>query len=224
MRTKRAICLMAGSRYNQARFTSIEHSATNAVPPNAMQIHGGGEMPKIADIEYTPNPNAVKFILKEPITSGASRSFQTAEVAQADPLAAALFNVGNVTSVFYMDRFITVNKEDDVSWEDMLKKLAEPIRSAPSVSDAPAPERQTAYAPGENPLLDRINQVLDEKVRPGLAGDGGGLEIIGLNDKKLLISYQGACGSCPSSIGGTMMAIEYMLKEDVDPEIEVISV
>jgi len=73
-------------------------------------------------------------------------------------------------------------------------------------------------------LLDRINQVLDEKVRPGLAGDGGGLEIIGLNDKKLLIRYQGACGSCPSSIGGTMMAIEYMLKEDVDPEIEVISV
>jgi Fe-S cluster biogenesis protein NfuA len=181
-------------------------------------------MPKIADIEYTPNPNAVKFILKEPITSGSSRSFQSAESAQADPLAAALFDVGNVTSVFYMDRFITVNKEDEVSWEEMLKKLAEPIRSAPSVSDQPAQGRAPSFTPGDNPLLDRINQVLDEKVRPGLAGDGGGLEIIGLNDKKLLISYQGACGSCPSSIGGTMMAIEYMLKEDVDPEIEVISV
>ena len=181
-------------------------------------------MPKIADIEYTPNPNAVKFILKEPITSGTSRSFQSVESAQTDPLAAALFDVGNVTSVFYMDRFITVNKEDDVSWEEMLKKLAEPIRSAPSISEPPARESAPAFTPGENPLLDRINQVLDEKVRPGLASDGGGLEIIGLNDKKLLISYQGACGSCPSSIGGTMMAIEYMLKEDVDPEIEVISV
>jgi NFU1 iron-sulfur cluster scaffold homolog, mitochondrial len=181
-------------------------------------------MPKIADIEYTPNPNAVKFILKEPITSGSSRSFQSAESAQADPLAAALFDVGNVTSVFYMDRFITVNKEDEVSWEEMLKKLAEPIRSAPSVSDQPARGQAPISMPGDNPLLDRINQVLDEKVRPGLAGDGGGLEIIALNDKKLLISYQGACGSCPSSIGGTMMAIEYMLKEDVDPEIEVISV
>jgi len=186
-------------------------------------------MPKIADIEYTPNPNAVKFILKEPITNGSSRSFQSAESAEADPLAAALFDVGNVTSVFYMDRFITVNKEDEVSWEEMLKKLAEPIRSAPSVSDHPAQGQAaqgqaSVYAPGDNILLDRINQVLDEKVRPGLAGDGGGLEIIGLNDKKLLIRYQGACGSCPSSIGGTMMAIEYMLKEDVDPEIEVISV
>jgi len=182
------------------------------------------EMPKIADIEYTPNPNAVKFILREPITNGASRSFQSVASAQADPLAAALFEVGNVTSVFYMDHFITVNKEDEVSWEEMLKKLAEPIRSAPSISDQPAQGRTPIYAPGDNSLLDRINQVLDEKVRPGLAGDGGGLEIIGLNDKKLLISYQGACGSCPSSIGGTMMAIEYMLKEDVDPEIEVISV
>jgi Fe-S cluster biogenesis protein NfuA len=181
-------------------------------------------MPKIADIEYTPNPNAVKFILKEPITNGTSRSFQSAESAQADPLAAALFEVGNVTSVFYMDRFITVNKEDEVSWEDMLKKLAEPIRSAPAVSEAPVQKSAPAFTPGENPMLDRINQVLDEKVRPGLARDGGGLEIVGLNDKKLLISYQGACGSCPSSIGGTMMAIEYMLKEEVDPEIEVISV
>src|SRR5262245_21591639 len=181
-------------------------------------------MPKILDIEYTPNPNAVKFILKEPITNGASRSYQSIESALVDPLADALFKVGNVTSVFYMDRFITVNKEDEVSWEDMLKKLAEPIRAADAASEAPAPALAPVYTPGENHLLDRINQVLDEKVRPGLAGDGGGLEIIGLDDKKLLIRYQGACGSCPSSIGGTMMAIEYMLKEDVDPEIEVISV
>jgi NFU1 iron-sulfur cluster scaffold homolog, mitochondrial len=188
-------------------------------------------MPKIADIEYTPNPNAVKFILREPITSGSSRSFQNAQSAQADPLASALFAVGNVTSVFYMDRFITVNKEDEAPWEEMLKKLAEPIRAAPTTSEPMAQAADAAqmghvggYTPGENLLLDRINQVLDEKVRPGLAGDGGGLEIIALDDKKLLIRYQGACGSCPSSIGGTMMAIEYMLKEEVDPDIEIVSV
>ena len=73
-------------------------------------------------------------------------------------------------------------------------------------------------------MLDRINAILDEKVRPGLAGDGGGLEIIGLHDKKLMIRYQGACGSCPSSLAGTMYAIEHMLKADVDPEIELVSV
>ena len=181
-------------------------------------------MPKIADIEYTPNPNAVKFILKEPVTSGASRSFPTAEAAQTDPLAAALFQVGDVTSVFYMDRFITVNKEDAVSWEDLLRRLAEPIRSAPAAADSFAPAAAPVAAPGENLLLDRINEVLDERVRPGLAGDGGGLEIIGLDGHKLMIRYQGACGSCPSSLAGTLMAIEQMLQQDVDPEIEVISV
>lgn len=181
-------------------------------------------MPKIADIEYTPNPNAVKFILKEPVTNGSSRSFQNAATAQADPLAASLFAVGDVTSVFYMDRFVTVNKEDEVSWEDLLKKLAEPIRSAPAVAEQVAPAAAPVAAPGENPLLDRINEVLDEKVRPGLAGDGGGLEIVGLVDKRLMIRYQGACGSCPSSLAGTLMAIESMLREDVDPEIEVLSV
>ena len=192
-------------------------------------------MPKIADIEYTPNPNAIKFILKEPVTTGSSRSFQTAEAAQADPLAHSLFNVGDVVSVFYMDRFITVNKEDDVSWEDLLKRLAEPIRSAPAVTEAPRPTHSAAdgqfgpgdapgYVPGADPVLDRINQVLDEKVRPGLAGDGGGLEIVGYHDHRLMIHYQGACGSCPSSVSGTLYAIENMLREEVDPEIEVISV
>jgi NFU1 iron-sulfur cluster scaffold homolog, mitochondrial len=182
-------------------------------------------MPKISDIEYTPNPNAVKFILKEPVTSGASRSFQSAEAARTDALADSLFKVGNVTSVFYMDRFITVNKEDEVSWEDLLKKLAEPIRSSPAVSDLSAQEAEKPlYTPGENLLLDRINEFFDERVRPGLAGDGGGLEIIGLDDKRLLIRYQGACGSCPSAIGGTLMAIENMLKDEVDPEIEIVSV
>jgi len=182
-------------------------------------------MPKIADIEYTPNPNAVKFILKEPVTVGSSRSFQNADAALTDPLADALFKVGDVTSVFYMDRFVTVNKEEDVSWEDMLKKLAEPIRSAPSAAEVAAmTPAEPVFTPGENPVLDRINQLLDEKIRPGLASDGGGLEIVGFHDKKLMIRYQGACGSCPSSIGGTMMYIEQVLKEEVDPEIEVISV
>ncbi|MBL8203156.1 MAG: NifU N-terminal domain-containing protein, partial [Blastocatellia bacterium] len=61
-------------------------------------------MPKIEDIEYTPNPNARKFILKEPVTNGTSRSYTNAAQAADDPLALSLFSVGNVSSVFYMDR------------------------------------------------------------------------------------------------------------------------
>lgn len=181
-------------------------------------------MPKIEDIEYTPNPNARKFILKEPVTNGASRSFTNAAQAADDDLALSLFSVGNVTSVFYMDRFVTVNQDGTAEWDDLLRRLAVPIREAPSITAIAAAPAETNYVRGENELLDQINDLLDAKVRPGLAGDGGGLEILSLEGKTLTIRYQGACGSCPSSLSGTLYAIEHMLKDEVDPDLEVISV
>jgi len=81
-----------------------------------------------------------------------------------------------------------------------------------------------AVAVSDDPRLTQINEILDEKIRPALAGDGGWLEVLGLTDHTLTIRYQGACGSCPSSLSGTLMAIEGMLKEQVDPEIEVVAV
>jgi Fe-S cluster biogenesis protein NfuA len=70
----------------------------------------------------------------------------------------------------------------------------------------------------------KINDILDEKVRPALMGDGGYLEILGLKENTLSIRYQGACGSCPSSLTGTLMAIEGMLRQEVDPDLEVVAV
>src|SRR5215212_101479 len=91
-------------------------------------------MPKIDNIEETPNPNAVKFILKEPVTAGTTRSFHSAEEAAGDPLAAPLFAVGEVSSVFYMDKMITVEKSDEADWDDLLPRLAVPIRAAEGVA------------------------------------------------------------------------------------------
>ena len=76
----------------------------------------------------------------------------------------------------------------------------------------------------DDPRLIRINEILDERIRPALAGDGGWLEVLGIKDNTLTIKYQGACGSCPSSISGTLMAIEGMLRQEVDPELEVVAV
>jgi Fe-S cluster biogenesis protein NfuA len=75
----------------------------------------------------------------------------------------------------------------------------------------------------DDPRLIRINEILDERIRPALAGDGGWLEVLGLKENTLTIKYQGACGSCPSSLSGTLMAIEGMIKQEVDPEIEVVA-
>ena len=187
-------------------------------------------MPKITDIQETPNPNAVKFILKEPVSNGTTHSFASAEMAQDDPLAKALFDVGQVVSVFYMDRMITVEKTDEGDWDEMLAQLAVPIRAAESTAAtasaaaAAAVGGSIAAVVSDDPRLSRINEILDEKVRPALAGDGGWLEVLSLSDHTLSIRYQGACGSCPSSLSGTLMAIEGMLRQEIDPELEVVAV
>lgn len=191
-------------------------------------------MPKIADIQETPNPNAVKFILKEPVSHGTSHSFKTADTAVEDALASSLFEIEEVVSVFYMDKMITVEKTDEAEWDEILPALAVPIRAAEAVkSSAPngngnaaakAVGGAIAAAASDDPKLAQINELLDERIRPYLAGDGGWLEVLELADSQLSIRYEGACGSCPSSLTGTLMAIENMIREEIDPEISVVAV
>ena len=192
-------------------------------------------MPKIDNIEETPNPNAVKFVLKEPVTTGAARSFRNAGEAKDDDLARSLFDVGQVVSVFYMGNMITVEKEEDGDWDDLLPRLAVPIRAAAAAPGGAALAAAAAAGGGalggalgavlsDDPRLLRINEILDERIRPYLAADGGWLEVVGLEEHKLTIKYQGACGSCPSSLSGTLTAIEGMLQQEIDPELEVVTI
>lgn len=190
-------------------------------------------MPKIADIQETPNPNAVKFILKEPVSHGTSHSFKNAEAAADNALAKAIFDVGEVVSVFYMDKMITVEKTDDIDWDEILPDLAVPIREAAAVASTNGTAKKAAaatvggaigVAASDDPKLAAINDLLDDRIRPYLAGDGGWLEIIDLDEETLRIRYEGACGSCPSSLTGTLMAIENMIREEIDPNLTVLAV
>jgi Fe-S cluster biogenesis protein NfuA len=187
-------------------------------------------MPKISDIQETPNPNAVKFILKEPVTNGVARQFDSADKAEDDQLAKALFETGHVVSIFYMDKMVTVEKTDEGDWDELLPQLAVPIRAAESTgavgvaSDPSSLGGALAAVMSDDPRLAQINEILDEKVRPALMSDGGYLEVLGIKDNTLSIRYQGACGSCPSSLTGTLMAIEGMIKQEVDPDLEVVAV
>lgn len=183
-------------------------------------------MPKIADIQETPNPNAVKFILKEAVSHGTSHSFKSAEHAKGDALAKSLFDVGDVESVFYMDKMITVEKSDEADWDEILPSLAVPIRAAEAVKSGAGASVGGAIAAAlsDDPKITEINRLLDDRIRPYLASDGGWLEIVALEEKTLKIRYEGACGSCPSSLTGTLMAIENMIREEVDSEMSVIAV
>jgi Fe-S cluster biogenesis protein NfuA len=134
-----------------------------------------------------------------------------------------------------MDKMITVEKTDEADWDEILPTLAVPIRAAESVAAsngngdgngnaANAVGGAIAAAVSDNPVITQINELLDERIRPYLASDGGWLEILDLEDKTLKIRYQGACGSCPSSLTGTLMAIENMIKDEIDDKIEVVAV
>jgi Fe-S cluster biogenesis protein NfuA len=203
---------------------------------------------KIAEIEYTPNPNAVKFVLKETLTSmGQTRSFTSLEAARGVPLAEQLMSVPHIVSAFFSDRFITVTQSGEADWPGLLRQLAEPIRAASPDDARPSVEALAAGLTGgdngasasgaaselegvegvgeglDDPRVPMIQEVLEYHIMPFLAADGGGLEILGLHNNRVLIRYQGACGTCPSSLTGTLMAIENLVQMEVDPELEVVT-
>jgi len=188
-------------------------------------------MPKIADIEPTPNPNAMKFILKEPLTWGITRSYDKVEDAKSDALAQALFDIEHVTSVFYVDHWITVTQDGKADWNELKRVIAVPIREAPAadaqsdqlMQDAAANFDASKMTPEDLERLDKINEILDEQIRPYLQNDGGDLYVVGLEGNKLSVHYQGACGSCPSSLSGTLTGIENLVRQ-IEPDIEVVAV
>ena len=177
-------------------------------------------MPKIAEIEDTPNPNAVKFVLKDRLTWGTACSFDNAQSAVANPLASQLFAIPHVVNVYYMDKWITVTQDGEADWPELVRKVAEPIRAAEA---AQKPEQEIAASfDDDEPKLAAIRQLLDEQVRPALVSDGGDLQIVSLEGNVLTIRYFGACGSCPSSLAGTLSAIGNLART-VDPDIEVVA-
>ena len=186
-------------------------------------------MPRIDDIEDTPNPNAKKFVLKEPLTWGIAHSYDNAGQALGDSLSEALFRIEHVTNVFYVHNWITVTQDGGADWRDLSRQLAEPIRAAQGAGERSA---QLAFgaeagdaevAPEDQERLGIFNALLDEQVRPYLQWDGGDLHVLSLRGNLLTVHYQGACGSCPSSISGTLAGIEGLLRS-VEPDIEVMAV
>lgn len=178
-------------------------------------------MLQVVDVELTPNPHALKFILNEKILKYETRQFHNKEEAINDPLAKAVFELPGVVSVFYMDKFITIEKSKETQWGLIQRPFANLLKDFDKTL-IPAEKEPKGMDENESELLKKINEVLNMKVRPALANDGGGLEVLGLNGLTLRVRYQGACGSCPSAQRGTLAAIEGLLRRDINPNIEVI--
>ncbi len=192
---------------------------------------------QVLSIQPTPNPNAYKFVVDRQLLDEGSRHYNTADEAQGDALAVAVFAVPGITTLYFAENFVTVTTAGDCDWRAMHELVKGVLESHfAEAEDTPgdtskdlraqgaSPESASAGTDADDPdLLRQINEILDDRVRPALAGDGGGLEILSLQNKSLSIRYQGACGSCPSSIAGTLKAIENLLQMEVDEGLTVVS-
>lgn len=178
-------------------------------------------MLQIIDVEFTPNPQALKFVLNERLLNYETRSFKSAEEAKKDSFAKVIFEIEGVVSVFYMDKFVTIEKIKESQWGPIQKKLIEIVKGFDKSTLNPEKEPEGVNF-NESDLMKQINLTLDQKIRPALANDGGGLEVMGLEGLTLKVRYQGACGSCPSAQRGTLAAIEGLLRRDVHPGIQVV--
>ena len=185
---------------------------------------------KVENVQPTPNPNAFKFILDGKVVARGVKNYTDPTDATHDPLGTALFAIQGVDTLFFCENFVTLSMVESADWRtvhDAVVKVLEAHDGAIiEEADPAAPAGGGADVSGletDTEVLQEINALLDDRVRPALAGDGGGLEVLGMQGKTLHIRYQGACGSCPSSVTGTLMAIQNLIQTEVDETMEVIS-
>ncbi len=178
----------------------------------------------LIQIQETPNPSAWKFILDRPVLNEGKASYSSAEETAGLRLATDLLGIAGVKQVHFFQNVITVTARFDAEADEIQQAAAAIIhRDMPlhnpdfGPKDVQAKKRESL-----SPELRQIEEILDRTIRPGLQGDGGDIEIVNFEDNKLYVIYQGACGTCPSSTAGTLMAIEGILRDEFNPTIEVI--
>lgn len=183
---------------------------------------------KVTSIQPTPNPNAFKFLVDQPLAEGGqTRAYARPEQARHDVLAQGMFAIPGVETLFFCENFVTVSMTPQADWRAVAEQVTRLLEShvvepvAPPPGESAADPLASLPKGGDPEMLSRINSLLDDRVRPALAGDGGGLQVMGLEGKTLFIRYQGACGSCPSSTAGTLMAIQRLLQAEIDEELVV---
>ena len=186
------------------------------------------------ETETTPNPTSLKFLPGQSVMGQGTREFSSPEAAEASPLAQAIFDTGEVVNVFFGSDFLTVTAAPGVSWTD-LKPQVLSILLDHFVSQAPLFAPGTASGitvPGEDDLVvepkaededivAQIHDLLESRVRPAVAGDGGDIQYRGYRDGVVYLQMQGACAGCPSSSATLKHGIEGLLKHYVPEVVEV---
>ena len=170
--------------------------------------------------EQTPNPATLKFLPGRTIMAGGTAHFANPEVASSSPLALRLFAVDGVTAVFFGADFVSVTKDETLEWyvlkPSILGALMEHLTAGLPIveesADSPLPETD------DDEVVTQIKDLLDTRVRPAVAMDGGDIIFHGFEDGVVYLQMQGACQGCPSSTATLKMGVENLLRHYV-PEV-----
>ena len=182
-------------------------------------------------LEFTPNPNTLKFVVTPPLFKQGAANFTEKSAAEKSPLARKLFEVPGVAALLIGSNFVTITKTPDGDWDVLADKVPETI-------DQHVTSRQPIFEEGYDPMArtgtsstgpqaeieNRIREILDTEIRPAVAMDGGDITFGRYEEGVVYLHLQGACSSCPSSVATLKMGVETRLKEMI-PEIkEVVQV
>ena len=176
--------------------------------------------------EQTPNPATLKFLPGRDVMGNGTADFATAEAAKRSPLAEHLFTVDGVTGVFLGSDFITVTKSADKDWHllkpAILGAIMEHFTSGRPIVAAPAAASDSDAAGEEDSeVVAQIKDLIETRVRPAVAQDGGDIIFQGFEDGIVFLHLQGSCSGCPSSTATLKAGIENMLKHYVPEVVEV---
>ncbi|RSU58802.1 NifU family protein [Sphingomonas koreensis] len=186
----------------------------------------------LIETEATPNPATLKFLPGRTVMDAGTRDFATPEEAEASPLAEALFNLGDVTGVFFGRDFISVTAAPGVDWTglkpDVLGILLDhfsanmPLFRQGSAAGFSVPaEESFTDDPEDADIVAQIKDLIETRVRPAVANDGGDIVYRGFDKGKVYLQMQGACSGCPSSTATLKNGIEQLLKYYVPEVTEV---
>jgi NFU1 iron-sulfur cluster scaffold homolog, mitochondrial len=175
------------------------------------------------ETEGTPNPATLKFLPGRYVMGASTADFASSTSAERSPLASALFALPGVARVFLGGDFITVTKTDEIDWASLKPQILAAIMDhfvagRPVIEGAAEEDLVEEIAPEDEEIVAQIKELLDTRVRPAVAGDGGDIVFRGYSEGIVRLHMQGACSGCPSSRATLKHGIENMLRHYV-PEV-----
>jgi Fe-S cluster biogenesis protein NfuA len=185
----------------------------------------------LIETETTPNPATLKFLPGRPVMTGGTRDFANPEEAEASPLAEALFDLGDVEGVFFGSDFVSVTAAPGAEWRDLKPNVLSvlldhfsgdmPLFRPGSAAGIAIDDEAPLDDPEDADIVSQIKELIDTRVRPAVANDGGDIIYRGFQQGTVFLKMQGACSGCPSSTATLKQGIEQLLKYYVPEVTEV---